>query len=471
MSVDSVHAQYDAYSDQWRTMRDFSAGEEAVKAAGPRYLPMLGGQGDDANGRERYAAYKKRASFFNGTGRTIDGLSGMIFRKPPIVERPDAMKEFMADVTLGDLDFMGFAETLVEEVLTPGRAAILVDFPRVEAGGLTQAEADRMNLRPFFSLYTAESILNWRVGQIGNRTVLTQVRLKEEVSEPVDEFESEVIEQIRVLDLDEEQKYRQRVFRKSKEKDGKWAQHGDDIYPEMRGQKLDYIPLIFSGPRDTTPHVCKPPLIDLAELNASHYRTSADLEHGAHFVALPTPYCFGVQDRDEPTDIGPEAIWTGDQKDVTVGMLEFTGSGLEALETRLDRKENQMAALGARMLAPEKRQAEAAETAEIHRQGEMSVLASLSMSVSTALTKALEIARDWMGLTGDIKVKLNTDFKPSGMNAQMFTAWVQAAMSGKVSSREFFDAMQQGEQISAEKTFDEHQAELEEEPPAFVGGD
>jgi hypothetical protein len=41
------------------------AGEDAVKAAGERYLPRLDSQKD-----EEYAAYKARGSFFGGTART-----------------------------------------------------------------------------------------------------------------------------------------------------------------------------------------------------------------------------------------------------------------------------------------------------------------------------------------------------------------------------------------------------------------
>ena len=47
--------------------RDVYAGEDAVKAAGPRYLPRLDCQYDT-----EYAAHKQRASFFNATARTAD---------------------------------------------------------------------------------------------------------------------------------------------------------------------------------------------------------------------------------------------------------------------------------------------------------------------------------------------------------------------------------------------------------------
>lgn len=466
MSVDSTHPEYDAHLASWMMARDFAAGEEVVKAKGTDYLPMLGGQADDRDGHKRYAAYKMRAAFYNATGRTVDGLTGMVFRKPPIVSLPAAMEDFRNDVSLGDHDLQGFAESVVEEVMTPGRCGILVDFPRVESGGLTREQAARMNLRPFLSMYRAEDIWNWRVGQLGNRTVITQVRLHEIAEDQVDEFTTEQVDQLRVLDLDEAGAYRQRIFRKNAKK--KWEQFGDDIYPLMNGQKMDYVPFIFVGPRDTQPHVCKPPLLDLAQVNASHYRTSADIEHGAHFTALPTPWRTGITEQDRVSDeIGPEAIWEMQSSEAKVGLLEYTGAGLESLEKRLDRKENQMASLGARMLAPDKRMAEAAETAMIHRQGEISVLASLAHAVSTALTKAIEIARDWMGITEDVSIQLNTDFLPNKADPQLMATLLKAVQAGEMSSQEFFEALQQAELVRSDKSYEEHQSEVGENAPAL----
>ena len=45
----------------WIRARDLLAGEDAVKAAGAKYLPRLEAQTDD-----EYEAYKSRACFFNG---------------------------------------------------------------------------------------------------------------------------------------------------------------------------------------------------------------------------------------------------------------------------------------------------------------------------------------------------------------------------------------------------------------------
>lgn len=459
MSVDKTHPDYQG--TRWQMMRDLAAGEDKIKEAKERYLPKLGGQTDN-----EYDAYRQRASFHNATARTIDGLSGMIFRKPPIVNVPDGLLNVLDDVTLSGVPLQAFAEQVVDEELTVGRLGILVDFPPVDTSGISQAEAERQNLRPYLSMYTAEAILNWQTEQVAGVTMLTQVRLKETAEEPGDdEFEVKEIPQIRVLDLTE-QGYRQRLYREQNGPKGKeWVQHGEDIFPQMGGPMFE-IPFVFIGPRDTTPSVNRPPLLDLGFKNLDHYRQNADWQHARHFLAAGmTPWAKGVNQEEIENGTfdatGPTNLWISTSTEAEFGVMEFTGAGMESMEKGMDRAEQQMAALGARMLAPDKRQAEAAETAQIHRQGEISVLASMAMSISAGMTKALTWMRDWMRLGGDVSVELNTDYLPTEMSPQMLTALMQALQGGGISYETFFRQLQVGEIVAPDKTSDEELSEIQ----------
>jgi len=467
MPVTTTHKQYSQMADAWGKMRDVVAGEKTIHDKGEAYLPKLSGQ--DAN---EYDAYVKRASFYNATQRTVDGLSGMVFRKEPQAEVPESMREMLGDITLDGSGLQSFAESLLDELLVVSRGGILVDFPPSE-GVETRAQADAENKRPFLRMYQAETITDWRSALVNNKTMLTQVRLHEVVEElsDKDEFDTVEKEQYRVLDLvtmddagnEVAPYYRQRIFQKVADK---WEMI-DEITPLMNGGPLDYIPFIFVGPRGTQKEVCKPVLLDLANANLSHYRTVADLEHGAHYTALPTPYVFGVSEEEAPTAIGPTELWHGQSGDVEVGLLEFTGQGLKALEERRDTKEQHMAALGARMLAPEKKQAEAAETMAIRHSGEMSVLASLAQALSRALTESLMIARDWLNLNGEVLVKLNTDFMPQPMTPDMLNALMNSWQGGGMAFDDLVWNLKQGEVIREERTTEDLQSEIQDETPAM----
>src|SRR5512135_1068441 len=123
MAVNSTHPEYDANAFAWSRARDVLAGEDAVKAAGERYLPRLDSQSD-----EEYGAYKARASFFGATARTLEEYLDLVFRRAPILalESCERLKGFVADCDLCGLDFLRYARRVVREVLAVGRCGSLV---------------------------------------------------------------------------------------------------------------------------------------------------------------------------------------------------------------------------------------------------------------------------------------------------------------------------------------------------------
>lgn len=468
MPVDTTHYQYDKYQPQWKRLRDVIEGQDVVHLAGDYYLPKLSGQD-----QHEYKAYVKRALLYGATSRTLDGLSGMVFRVAPSTELPPGIVEFENNITLDGLSLSGFAEQLIDDVLAVGRCGILVDHPDTTGQDLSQADAEILNIRPFMKHYKTESIINWKTQGVQNNQVLTEVRLSESVSvqDPEDEFSNELVEQIRVLDLFEN-KYRQRIYRKD-DKKKKWVQLGGDIFPLKNGVPLDKIPFYFVGVKNGSADVEKPPLIDLADVNLSHYRTMADLEHGAHFTALPTAVVTGLSPVDEEDEgeapeyrIGSATAWLFSNPDTDVKYLEFQGSGLSALEQRAKAKEEYMAFLGAKMLSPDKRTVEAAETAQIHRQGENSVLASISQSVSQSIEAALIMFLEWRGTEGgEVRYQLNKDFIPVIMSAQDLTALVQTWQAGGIAFDDLVWNLKRGEIIRDERQPEDLLSEIETENP------
>jgi hypothetical protein len=129
-------------------------------------------------------------------------------------------------------------------------------------------------------------------------------------------------------------------------------------------------------------------------------------------------------------------------------------------------KEQQMAALGARMLAPEKKAAETAETAGIRRGGENSVLSSLAGSVSMSVEKALRFMAEWGGLDPEkVTFSLNRDFLPMPMDSAMLRELVAAWQSGMLSLETAFGIIQAGEIVPEDLTFEDEQERKESEPP------
>jgi len=467
MGVETTNPEYDKFASKWKRCRDAAEGQDAIHEAGELYLPRLKDQDWDD-----YSAYKTRAGFFNATWRTIAGLQGMLFRKPPVVTVPASVEPLLDSVSEDAQPLQIFALEAVEECLTVGRAGILVDYPVVAEEGVTQADAILRNLRPTLSLYETESIVNWKKETITSQEVLTRVVLKEDrtVVDPDDEFSKKMEPIYRVLDL-VSGVYRVRLFVLSSADGEQFVQEGEDLFPKMNNQPLDFIPFYFLGVDDAEACPDDPPLIDLVDLNLSHYRTNADYEHGCHFTGLPTGWITGhTMEQGEKIYLGSQNMLVFPSPDTKLAFLEFSGAGLKCLSDNLERKERQMAILGARMLESQKKAAEATDTAMLHRAGEASLLASMAQSISISMQKALQVFSDWAGGSGEVNFELNRDFFPTTMDSAQLMALVQSWQYGAISKETLFENLKQAEIVSDNKTFEDQEVEIANAAPTLASG-
>lgn len=472
-AVTTVHPAARTMANAWQRCRDTFAGGDAVKARGEEYLPKLDGQTP-----AEYVAYQSRADFYGAVSRTVSGLAGAVFRKPPTVLLPEAYKAHLEDVTSEGVPFDPFAKMLVEEGLLMGRVGILVDLP-------TQPAA---TARPYWVVYRAEQIINWRTAVRDGRRVLTLVVLKETVTaDSADVFGHETTTQYRVLELlpgAGGDVYTVTLYTKAATGD-EWVP-GEPTTPTRRGEVLRYIPFVFLNPEGLTSDVSKPPMLDLVDMNLSHYRSSADLERARFYVASPTPYICGFRQLQTTPDaatkqpefrIGSAVAWTFEAADTKVGMLEFTGQGLGALREALQDKQELMAVLGARLLEAQKADAEAAATVKLRHAGDESVLKKLTMAVDLGLTQALRWHVWWAGSDAPadhVKVTLNADVFEVVASSDLVTKLLMAVQAGRMSHETFYWNLQRAELTRPGVSFEEEEQTIaanEGDPPLPSGNE
>lgn len=532
MPVDTRHPDYLEAAPKWKLMRDVLEGETAVKAAGEEYLPRLSSpDGTPLGERDRqYRGYKDRAQFFNATARTHQSLQGFIFRKNPTVTVPDSLAEFMRDSSLDGLSFYDISKDTVREVLGVGRRGTMIDF----------SEAHR---RPFLRPYAAEDIWNWKLERVDGEMVIGLLTLHELDSEffdlgprrsgaqggptrpnplsdarppqdvldgtaaPItegsaqpDEFDQQLFEQWRVYRLETDEAgarfVRVTVYRRrDPDERGAGAEFVpiSDYFPTRRGLALDRIPFVFHGPNHSLPAIDRIPLEDMALVNLSLYRTSADLENGRHICGIPTPWAAGfIEEVEEPPQerdadgspipnpqrrppqllLGSSVAWSSPNPEAKCGFLEFEGTGLGSLEKAVEQKKSEMAALGARMLEPEAKKAEAFETVAVRAAAETSALMNATVSCTQSLSALLRWAAWWLGsdeapsvLVDKVATELNTEFTITSLPPEMITALSGLLAQSQISWEAFHAKMVQGEVFPPDSDAKKMRAEIEANPP------
>lgn len=445
----------------WSFCREVVDGSDAVKRGGERYLPKPSGMDD-----EEYKAYKERAEFFNATGRTLEGLHGLMFRKNPVVNIPEGLETYLDNVDGEGSSLNQFLNDTTYDVEKTGFGGVFIDTP--ESSDVSMIEAEERGIYPYLTFYRAEQIINVHYKTSNRRKVLDLVVLEEtEEIQTTDKYTYDTHKRYRVLELDA---------------DGIYTVTYTDEYevpisvvqPTQYGKYMTHIPFYFLP----TEKPEKPMMKDLADVNISWYRKSADIENGGHWTGVPTPYCIGYQPETQYDANGVEVpakpVKLGGSKFVffpmgvsQVAYLEFSGSGLNQLRSMMQDDEYRMAILGARIISAEKNGVEAAETAKIHRAGENSVLATFANEISDTWNKILLEYLSWTVNTQlereDISVQINTDYDVSSMSAQELTALVSLWQSGGISKRQLFKNLKEGELVDNATSFEDMQSEIDEE--------
>jgi hypothetical protein len=480
-----VHPEYMYWRPDWQKLRDVIAGQREVKRMAERYLKRLPKQDNDD-----YDLYLARATFYNMTRQTLKGMSGQVFARDPIIS--ELPKKFKAasksNFGKDGSGHVAFTKTVISEVLTMGRFGVLVDAPAVPTKTPTSYAVG----------YTAENILDWKIEDINGTFQVTRVLLREFTRQtatgptqdnpwlgqkagvqPVRRENGRIVRAsaeyveaytysttYRELCLEQADDgsyvYIQRIYT-----DDINAEPDQTFVPTVRGVPLDFIPFMFFGATGNSADVEQSPLLDIADLNLSHYRTYAELEWGRMYTALPVYYA-PTRDEDGASiySIGPSVVWEVPADAEPPGILEYKGQGLKALETALSSKEDQIAAIGGRLLPGGNKGSESPEQAKRTSLGEQALLLDAVQATGFGMTQVVRWWLMWRDVPLDqsagIDYSLNRNFGYDGPDARVLRSLQQLHDDGKIPIQVLYEALIATEFLDPEITVDDFKLMLAE---------
>jgi hypothetical protein len=400
-----AHPSYIDVLPDYITIRDCFKGSRAIKTAGIQYLPGLKSQSI-----EDYDNYRRRALFFPITGKTVSTMVGLATVKPPVVKYPDEMKPFFVD-TNASYQFTEFYVRIFTEVILMGRYGVLIDAP--------VAAQSQPKLVP----YIAENIVRWDIDEQG---VLQGVLLREYVHVAEEElFESKQICRYRHCHL-VGGVYTVDVL------DDDLKPMMASITPSFSGRTIDFVPFVPYGSSGVHFDIDKPPMLDIATINISHYLSSADLEWGRHLTGLPTPVVSGV-DASTNLTIGGTKAWVLPPAEAKAYYMEFLGQGLQSLEKAMADKISLMASVSARMVDSSTRGSEAADTVRLRYMSESAGLIHVIGAIETGLVMMYNMLAKLMLITDEVVIMFSREILGIGIAFKDLKILFDAYLAGAVS--------------------------------------
>ena len=410
-----------AMMPDWSVMAAVTNGTNYLRDMSETYLPQEPREDDDA-----YQTRVDRSVLSPYTSRLIETAAGAILRKPIHVEGDPYWLDLIQNIDGLGSNINEYARRALVSSLTYGHSAILVDYPAA-AGAMNLAEERAMGRRPYFVHVDAAQIWGWRKEPGTNR--LTQVRIHDYDVRPLNEFGEEQVEEMRVI------------------YPGRYDLYtlGQEIveFTSTGGYSLDEIPLvpIYSNRRGLL--ISQPPLLDIANLNITHYQRQADLIHALHIAAMPTLVLEGWDDTTGSATMGVNyaiAMQPGNK----AYYVQADATSFDAQMAELQSLEQQMSTLGVTKLFGQKFVAESAEAKRIDQAQSNSVLSIISQELESALNQAFAFAAQYVGLEPP-EITIDRDFDYYRLIGQDVAVLTQLNQAGKISDAMLLEVLRRGE--------------------------
>ena len=448
--------------ERWNVTRSVINGDQAVKKA--KLLPYLNPIDVSEANNKRNESYVERAVFYNATGRTLDGLIGIAFKKDPQVNLPAFLDYLKTDCDGSENSIYQQAQSVVSNVLQAGRHGLLVDI-------------DSRTNRPVIKSYSAESIINWRY----EGTSLVMVVLQETIEEP-DGYGLNVIDQYRELLL-VEGRYVVRLWRADKDGNPQLVvaidangNASDEMVARSKSKSsLPFIPFRFVGSRNNDSTIDDVPLYSLARLNIAHFRNSADYEDSVFYVGQAQPWIAGLTEEWRDHLEKQTTAYVGSRSPFLLpegGSFGFAQPSPNSLvKEAMDQKEAQMVALGARLLDQNAVQVTATQN-ENDKEVSTSVLSMCAANTNEAYQTAISWCAALLDKTLSLveeqnSFKINQDYSRVSIDAPAVTALVAMWQTGVIAKPDVRSYLRSVGILATERTDEDIDGDLETEGPAL----
>lgn len=395
-----------AHHKRWKRNRDVITGSDAVKAfnAGylPRIMPIQDRNSYPETADESYRSYLQRTPFFPASSRVMDGLMGMIFRKAINITAPNSMVPLLDTITRNGMTISDICEEIVSESLITNFTGLYVDLPAV-AKGASKLEAEKSGVRPFMTMYKAESILEVTPDVIDNVRKLVRVRLLDN-----DETVRELLLKDGIY----------QVIIHTKDKNGQVVASAPFI-PTRKGQPLNEIPfnIVSTKPRAISPQ--KAMMDDICELNIELFKAQANSANSQYYYANPMFVFYGIEAQNLKVSAGSMLFLPPKTAESGVGAeILQAGGGDSILTEAVETLKAELSIIGSRILAPDtKAGVESAEALMLRKTSENSVIASQTRTINRGINEAVNRVSWWIG-DQEILIEISTDFIPAPMTPE-----------------------------------------------------
>lgn len=407
--ISSPSAVVAAHRTAWETVDSLMGGTTSMRAAGQKFLPIEPKE-EHIDWAARLARTTLDPYYKEGVTHTV---SKVFAKELQFSDIPAPLKFLLEDIDQQQRNSTQFAAEVFAEAVNFGVSYLLVDYPKPKAPFANRGQELAAGFRPYWVRVSPLNLLEARSASFNGSERLSVFRYAERVSK--DDGTDEYVDQIR--------EYRQEatesgqpgivtftLYRKP-DKGSNWQVHDEGIL----GQEAIPVACVYTN--RTGFFMGRPPLMDLAELNISHWRKRSDLENILHICNVPFMLAKGLA-----TGIDPEsgkkaeafevnirkAIVTANT-DADIKWIEHAGQTIGMALQDLERLEARMQSLSNILVTGRSGNPTATATA-INAAEANADLKQMALALQDALNASLYFTSVYMALPTYGRIDVNTAF-------------------------------------------------------------
>jgi hypothetical protein len=430
--VSSPSAKYTEWMSLSQLPRTLLLGTKGMKDARTTYLSQNALETDEA-----YADRLEASTLLNAFKKTCSFLSGQVFQAD-IVFSDDVDEEIQERSK--DIDGKGnninvFAKRVFFNGLGKGVSHILIDATKIEPDPNRTIEEERaLGVRTYFKELKPEQLIGGKTNEDGS---LKQIRIKETITKEDGLYGEKDVPRVRLFN-----------------DDGTWEVHekqNNGSYLMVESGKLSYsgIPLVSFIPGEEFSVIFgETPLMDLAELNLSNWRSRSDQTHILHVARVPLLFGKHLDLKTIPS--GVSSLINSDDDNADLKFVEVSGAAIQAGAMDLKENEAQMALYGLQQLVPRSGNQTATEKSITSAESNSS-LGTWATEFETVLQHAYEIAAEFEnGEFPSDGISVNKEYDLGIADAQELAQILKAHDQGIISAQAAFT------EFRRRGVFDEH---------------
>jgi hypothetical protein len=474
-----VSSDYEAMAPYWKMVATILGGADAMRAAGPAYLPKFANETD-----ADYDFRRKNGKFTNIFRDIVENLAAKPFSKEVTLgdTTPDRIKTLAEDISGQGDHIHVFAANCFFRGIAYAIDWILIDYTKNVPPNATQADEQRIGARPYWVPVPCGNLLAIYSEMIGGVEVFVHARIKEDTTER-DGYGEKTVERVRILNRvvtydgnGEAISAAPATWQVLEKVDAvgsvaeRWIEKGAGLL------SIGIIPLVpfITGRRLGHSWRLTPPLKDAAFLQIEHYQQESGLKYAKELTCFPmlagngvTPQ-MGADGKPVPVPVGPKSVlYAPASSEGRPGQWTFIEPSAESLKFLADdikQTEQQLRELGRQPLTAQTGNLTVVTTAFAAQKGN-SAIQAWALNLRDALENAMKITAMWLRETVEPEVLVHDDFDLDPNDEKGPDTLLKMREDGDLSQRTLWAEMRRRNILSPEfDADDEEQAIIDEMP-------